>query len=139
MLSYQHVLCLVGLSDHCEVTAERACALRDLNKSKLSLLYFSDQFPLSAYAMGTIEVCSKPDTDAKKHLASLAGRLNVPIEQVFMEHLPVKEVLSGMINDQGVDLIVVGHKVSHGFLTNWLESPGEEVIHSASCDVWLVS
>mgnify|MGYP000229213235 CR=1 FL=1 len=140
MSYYQHILIGLDLSDESEQVLQRACAVGEKGKTKISLAHIIE--PLTfAYGgdipMDLSEVQDQLQAQASEQLAALASRIGVqPDDQHVLIGQPATE-LHQLSEDQGADLIVVGSHGRQG-LALLLGSTANGVLHGAKCDVLAV-
>lgn len=75
--------------------------------------------------------------EAKKHLLAVADQLEVNPDNCHLLHGDVADEIHQLVEQQNVDLIVLGSHGKHG-LKLLLGSTASSVLHGASCDVLAV-
>ncbi|MDO8846657.1 universal stress protein [Methylicorpusculum sp.] len=142
MQNYAHIMLATDFSDNSTLIADRAKALADSFKAKLSLLHVVDNLPIMDTAYGPdipfdIDLTEELMKSAKIRLTKLAGQLGVPASSQWLEFGSPKLEIVRVAEENEVDLIVVGSHGRHG-LALLLGSTANGVLHYAKCDVLAV-
>ena len=130
------------LSHDCEHIGARAVELAERFDARLSLLHVVEQIPvdLSDELMITPPVEPDPQLldDARAALDRLARTLNRPDASCQVETGFTKEEILRVVQDQAVDLLVLGRHSRHG-LALLLGSTARSVMNDCPCDVLAVN
>jgi universal stress protein A len=142
MENYKHILLAADFSEHGENVAKRAKDLADKFQAKLSIVHVMDNLLITDAAYGStipfdLDLTAELMAVAKKRLAKLAEKLNIPDDSYFMETGSPKLEIIRVAEENKVDLIVVGSHGRHGFAL-LLGSTANGVLHHALCDVLAV-
>ncbi|PKM11366.1 MAG: universal stress protein [Gammaproteobacteria bacterium HGW-Gammaproteobacteria-3] len=142
MENYKHILLATDFSEHCRTIAERAKAMADMHRGKLSLVHIVDNLPITDAAYGPvipfdIDLTGQLMDAAKIRLARLGEKFDVPKERRWLELGSPKTEIIRVAEANAVDLIVVGSHGRRG-LALLLGSTANGVLHHASCDVLAV-
>jgi universal stress protein A len=135
---YKHILLTTDLTDHAKKSADKALKLAKQDGARLTVLHVVE--PLPAYAMGymgSINLEEDMLEQARTNLAELGKELSVADNDLRIEMGSVKACIIKLVEELGVDLIVVGSHGRHG-LELLLGSTAAAVVHSATCDVLVV-
>ena len=141
MAGYKHIL-LAADFDQVETIANKAKALADTYHAALSLIHVVDNMPIPdpSYGMDAaldIDLTGEMIAAAKKQLSSLAQKLGVADDRLWVELGSPKLEITRIAEENNVDLIVVGSHGRHG-LALLLGSTSNGVLHHAKCDVLAV-
>jgi universal stress protein A len=141
MEGYKHILLAVDF-DQVDIVADRAKTLADTFKATLSLIHVVDNMPIpdTGYGMDAtleLDLTGEMIAAAKKQLATLAQKLGVPENRLYVELGSPKLEINRVAEENQVDLIVVGSHGTHG-LALLLGSTSNGVLHHAKCDVLAV-
>jgi universal stress protein A len=142
MESYKHILLAADFSEHGEDVADRAKDLAGRYQAKLSIVHVMDNLLISDAAYGStipfdLDLTAELMSAAKKRLANLAEKLNIPEDCRWIETGSPKLEIIRVAEENNVDLIVVGSHGRHGFAL-LLGSTANGVLHHAQCDVLAV-
>jgi universal stress protein A len=142
MAEYTHILLAVDFFDQTQRVAERAKALAETYKAKLSLIHVVDNMPLPDVGYGLdiaydVDLTGEMIAAAKQKLADLAQKLGVITGDIWVEMGSPKIEITRIAQEYQVDLIVVGSHGRHG-LALLLGSTSNGVLHHANCDVLAV-
>ena len=142
MENYKNILLAVDFYEHCEAVANRAKDLAIKYQAKLSIIHVVDSVPITDASYGadipfSMDITAELMAGAKKRLAKLAEKLNVPDDRVWLEMGSPKAEIIRVAKENNVDLIVVGSHGRHG-LALLLGSTANGVLHHARCDVLAV-
>ena len=142
METYQNILVAVDFYEQCEEITHKALALSHTYKAKLSIIHVVDNLPIldSSYGVEApfnMDLITELMDNAKKKLADLAEKLQIPTYQVFLEMGSPKSEIVRVAEENAVDLIVIGSHGRHG-LALLLGSTANGVLHYAKCDVLAV-
>lgn len=139
-MPYSHILIGLDLSDDCPTVLQKAVALAQSCKAKISLVHVIEPLAVSyggdlAMDLGNIQ--EQQTSTALASLKTLATSLPIP---VFQEHVLIGQTADEMhylAKQENCDLILVG---SHGRkgLALLLGSTSNSVLHGAECDVLAV-
>jgi universal stress protein A len=140
-MAYRHILAAVDLSEESDAVLQRARALADEYKARLSLC--SVVKPLTqvyggldmmAYTQAGVNFEEQALEQARSRLAELAGRFGIAAADAHVSiGAPATQVVE-TARSVGADLIVVGSHGKHG-LGLLLGSTANGVLHQAHCDV----
>jgi universal stress protein A len=142
MDSYKHILLAADFSEHGEDVANRAKELAERYQAKLSIVHVMDNLLITDAAYGStipfdLDLTAELMAAAKKRLANLAEKLNIPEDSRWIETGSPKLEIIRVAEENKVDLIVVGSHGRHGFAL-LLGSTANGVLHHALCDVLAV-
>jgi universal stress protein A len=142
MENYKHILLAVDFYEHCEAVANRAKDLVIKYQAKLSIVHVVDSLPITDASYGTdipfnMDLTTELMAGAKKRLAKLAEKLDVPEDRQWLEMGSPKTEIIRIAEENKVDLIVIGSHGRHG-LALLLGSTANGVLHHANCDVLAV-
>ncbi|HEY8034976.1 MAG TPA: universal stress protein [Methylobacter sp.] len=142
MDSYKHILLAADFSEHGEDVANRAKELAEKYQAKLSIVHVMDNLLITDAAYGStipfdLDLTAELMAAAKKRLANLAEKLNIPEDSRWIETGSPKLEIIRVAEENKVDLIVVGSHGRHGFAL-LLGSTANGVLHHALCDVLAV-
>lgn len=136
MRMYTHVLAAVDLSDDSKNLVAKAAVLAQANEAKLSLIHVVE--PLHAYGtfmtMDYSEIHARAKQHAENAMKALAESAKIPVENCIVTEGVPQELIHQVVNDKGVDLVVIG---SHGRkgISLLLGSTANAVLHGSTCDV----
>lgn len=141
MTAYRHLLLAVDFSAETESLVNRALALRDACRARLSLVHVVEYLPM-AYSgdLALPEDFSLEDElleIAQRRMLELGDRLGIPLPDRHVVAGTTTREIPRVAEDQGVDLILVGSHGRHG-LAMLLGSTANSVLHHARCDVLAV-
>jgi universal stress protein A len=142
MAGYKHILLAVDF-DQVETIADKAKTLANTYKAELSLIHVVDNMPIPDTGYGGmdatlgIDLTGEMIAAAKKQLSSLAQKLDVAEDRLWVELGSPKLEITRIAEKNKVDLIVVGSHGRHG-LALLLGSTSNGVLHYAKCDVLAV-
>jgi universal stress protein A len=143
METYQNILVAVDFYEQCVEITNKAIALSQTYNAKLSIIHVVDNLPLldSSYGVeapfNNMDLITELMDNAKKSIADLADKLQIPKDQVFLEMGNPKTEIVRVAEENKVDLIVIGSHGRHG-LALLLGSTANGVLHHARCDVLAV-
>lgn len=142
MENYKNILLAVDFYEHCEAVANRANDLAIKYQAKLSIIHVVDSMPITDATYGAdipfnMDLTTELMEGAKKRLAKLAEKLDIPKERLWLEMGSPKIEIIRVAEENKVDLIVVGSHGRHG-LALILGSTANGVLHHATCDVLAV-
>ena len=142
METYQNILVAVDFYEQGEEIINKALALSHTYKAKLSIIHVVDNLPMldSSYGVEApfnMDLITELMDNAKKTIADLAEKLQIPKDQVFLEMGSSKTEIVRVAEENKVDLIVIGSHGRHG-LALLLGSTANGVLHHAKCDVLAV-
>lgn len=136
MSDYRHVLIATDLFEGSEAVIRKA--KKAAENVKLSLIHVVEPLPGYGYAfVAPIEIEATLVEQAKKQLAALGKKYEIPSEHQHVLVGPVKMEILDFAAKEHVDLIIVGSHGRHG-LGLLLGSTANGVIHGATCDVLTV-
>ena len=140
MMSYQHILLAVDLTEESKQVADKAVLLAQQCNSQLSLIHVIE--PLSfAYGgdvpMDLSTIQEQLDEHAQQRLDEFSAQLPVEIKQVHVVSGHTESEIHRIAKETDIDLIVVGSHGRHG-LSLLLGSTANGVLHGAKCDVLAV-
>jgi universal stress protein A len=141
MTRYQHILCVVDLSEENVGVATRAAELARQNGARLSLLHVVEYIPIDLANELVLpqqqEIEEQLVKRAQQVLAELAGKLEFDrVEQAVVRGSTAGEIID-YAESQQADLIVIGRHGRHG-ISRLLGSTASAVLHHAPCDVLAV-
>jgi len=139
MEDYQHILIATDFSDLSTHVLERAQALAERHKSKLSICHILEDFPIADFVYEPMISVDMDMRDAmlesgKKHIAKIANTLAIPTENQWVEFGSPSNDIVRLAQKNNVDLIVIGSHGRHG-IKLLLGSTANAVLHHADCDV----
>lgn len=140
-LAYQHLLLAVDFAPETESVVERAQQFREHCQARLTLLHVVEHLPMS-YS-GDLVLPDDFDLEqelldvAKKEMAVLGERLDVPAEDRHIELGTTGRSILHAATEFNVDLIILGSHGRHG-LAALLGSTARTVLNGAGCDVLAV-
>ena len=138
---YRHILLATDLAADGEAVAERAQSLAQFYGAKLSILHVVDAIPLyfgnELVLPETQEIEAAMVERARERLAALTAKLGLAAGDGHVRSGVTKLEIVGFVEEEGVDLIVVGSHTRHG-LGHLLGSTANAVLHSVPCDVLAV-
>lgn len=142
MESYKHILLAADFSEHGEAVAYRAKDLAEKYRAKLSIVHVMDNLLVTDAVYGStipfdLDLTAELMSAAKKRLADLAEKLDIPNDCRWIETGSPKLEIIRVAEENNVDLIVVGSHGRHGFAL-LLGSTANGVLHHAQCDVLAV-
>jgi universal stress protein A len=140
IMSYQHILLAVDLTEESEQVAEKAVMLMRENQASLSLIHVIE--PLSfAYGgdvpMDLSTIQDQLDEQAQQRLSEFSSQLSVDIKQTHVVTGHTSSEIHRIAKETDIDLIIVGSHGRHG-LSLLLGSTANDVLHGAICDVLAV-
>lgn len=145
MPHYQHILAPVDFSPTCEKVVVQALELAKFYDAKMTLLHSVQDIPVGAEPFGepamlalSEELEQQWEENARNQMQALADKFELPLSVA-------RQVVHGFANDtilqfaqeQGVDLIVIGHSGRKGFF-GLLGSTANKVVKSAHCNVLVI-
>ena len=141
MTDYQHILCVVDLSDENFIVASRAAELATRYQAELRLLHVVEYIPIDLANELVLpqqqEIEEQLVIQAKKNLAALAAKIAVDQLQTVVVQGSTKSEILAYAEVHHSDLIVLGRHSRHG-LSRLLGSVANAVLHDATCDVMTV-
>ena len=135
MKPYQHVLIALDLSDYSEQLMKRAMELCETLGGSVSVVHVVE--PIPAYSFGYLgvedleEQVSKHATESVKRFAKTH---HLADSQCHVMHGSTKHEIGKFIEEQKVDLLMVGSHSRHGVQV-LLGSTANALMHVATCDV----
>jgi universal stress protein A len=138
---YKDLLLAVDFAPETEPVVVRAQELRMHFQARLTLLHVVEHLPMS-YS-GDLVLPDDFDLErellevAKKQMGVLGARLDVPIEDRYIEIGTTGRTILRLAAERNVDLIVLGSHGRHG-LAALLGSTARTVLNGAGCDVLAV-
>jgi len=138
---YEHLLLAVDFAPETEIVVERAEKMKEQWQARLSLLHVVEHLPMS-YS-GDLVLPDDFDLEqellevAKKQMAALGDRLDVPIEDRHIEIGSTGRTILRLAARLEAGLIVLGSHGRHG-LAALLGSTARTVLNGAGCDVLAV-
>ncbi len=142
METYQNILVAVDFYEQSDEITNKALALSKMYKAKLNIIHVVDNLPMldSGYGVESpfnMDLITELMDNAKKRIAVLAKKLQIPSDQVWLEMGSTKSEIVRVAEENKVDLIVMGSHGRHG-LALLLGSTANGVLHHAKCDVLAV-
>ncbi|MDZ7669006.1 MAG: universal stress protein [Gammaproteobacteria bacterium] len=143
-MAYKHVLAAVDTSEEAREVIERAKALAEEHKAKLSICsvvrpitHVYGGLDMMAYSQASVNFEEEALAQARKHIETEADRVQVKADDVHVGiGAPAPQIVD-TAETLGADLIVVGSHGKHG-LGLLLGSTANGVLHQAGCDVLTV-
>jgi len=141
MNDYQHILAAVDLSPESEQVAARAHDMAQHFQARLSLVHVVE--PVVAdpgYDMMPVIPVDVQDSlieRAQQYLTKLAGALAPTEVEQYAAVGSVKGEIFRLVEEQGVDLVVLGTHGRHG-VALLLGSTANALLHGTPCDVLAV-
>ena len=141
MKIYQHILLALDLHpEHDLATETRAVDISKESGAKLSIIHAVEHVTSYGAAFAYPALADLEEqvlAEAKIQLAECGSRLDVAIENQYVELGSPKSVLIDTAKRIGTDLIVVGSHTRHAFQF-FLGSTVNAILHEAPCDVLAV-
>ena len=142
METYQNILVAVDFYEQSDEITNKALALSKMYKAKLNIIHVVDNLPMldSGYGVESpfnMDLITELMDNAKKRIAGLAKKLQIPSDHVWLEMGSTKSEIVRVAEENKVDLIVMGSHGRHG-LALLLGSTANGVLHHAKCDVLAV-
>lgn len=142
MKSYQHILIATNLTDNSQVISDEAVSLAEKSGATLSLVHVIEFNPIM-YGGGEFAVPIDGDVEeslrsqARESLRAEGKRLGIPETHQWIASGATTEELVKVIDENSVDLIVLGNHEQHG-LAFLLGSTANALLHAMPCDVLAV-
>lgn len=142
MRDYKHVLLATDLSEESEVVASRALQIAKQADAKFSIAHIIEPTPMM-YGGGEFAIpldVGLEDTlqqTIQHKLTDQANRLGVSTEHQYTRSGSTKEALIELVNELGVDLLVVGSHDQKG-LALLMGSTANALLHVMPCDILAV-
>jgi universal stress protein A len=142
MQDYKHVLLATDLSEEGEPVALRALRIAEKNAAKVSIAHIIEPTPMM-YGGGEFAIpldVGLEETlqqETHKKLTRLGERLKVSPENQYIRNGATKETLIELVNELGVDLLIVGSHDQRG-LSLLLGSTANALLHAMPCDILAV-
>jgi universal stress protein A len=135
---YKQILFATDLTEDTAYLVEKVRDIRGLTGAKLSIIHVVEPLPGYSYAyLGIEDIEGQLLEEAKQSIAKLGVKLNVALQDQFVEVGPTKTKILKIADDVKADLIVCGSHGRHG-LSLLLGSTANAVLHGAKCDVLTV-
>jgi universal stress protein A len=139
-MSYKKILVAVDLTAESKAVADKAREVADLYKATLTMVHVVEPVVIdnANEAMPTIpyDIETTLVEHAKVHLDKLAQRLKGEVD-CKVEHGSVKREVFRLVEENNIDLIVVGTHGRHG-VGLLLGSTANAILHGTPCDVLAV-
>ncbi|MDB1124938.1 universal stress protein [Vibrio algarum] len=140
MMSYQHILVAVDLSDDSQLLLDKAADLAKATHAKLSLIYIDvmkdDEF--TQQIVNSFVRASENNNvlqNSKDQLNRLVENTSYPVEQTLVGFGGLSQELEDAVKEYEIDLIVCGHH--QGFWHN-IKSSAKKVLKSIPIEVLVV-
>lgn len=140
MAQYQHILLATDFSEESEAVVKRACALRDSNQCRLSIIHVLEPISIAyggEFPVDLGDLHKELEKQASEKLDQLSQELNVTKDHCYLEVGITEKEIIRVAEDQKADLVVLGSHGRHG-LSLLLGSTANAVLHHAKCDVLAV-
>jgi universal stress protein A len=141
MSLYQHILCVVDLSEDNMEIATRAAEMARLNEARLTLLHVVEYIPIDLANELVLpqqqEIEEQLVERAQRALSGLADKLSCGQVAVSVMRGSTTGEIIDCAQSQQADLIVIGRHGRHG-ISRLLGSTASAVLHHAPCDVLAV-
>lgn len=138
MVKYKHILLATDLMKETKAVEQKAIEFAKQMKAKLSIIHVVEPLPGYGYAyIGVADVEMQLLDEAKKQLAIMGKKYNIPKQNQFLEFGSTSSEIVHTAEKKKADLIVIGSHSRHG-LELLLGSTANSVIHHAKCDVLTV-
>lgn len=135
---YQSLLCLVALNAENEEVVSKAKALAQTFSARLKLLHVVEYVPLTgtedAMLTAPISISEELEQRARDQMARLAQHHALTAEQCEVISGDLVTELNSAIEDNQVDLVVVGNHQRKG-LSALFDHAEDAVLHRCSCDL----
>jgi universal stress protein A len=141
MDAYQHILVALDLSNEAPQVAERGKDLATRYAAKMSLVHVVEPIIVdNSYDLMTSLPAELDDSlveRAKTFLTKITAQLNLSEVQQIVTLGSTRSEIFRIVDEQGVDLIVIGTHGRHG-VGLLLGSTATSILHGAPCDVHAV-
>lgn len=137
MSPYQHLLAAIVFDDAGLAVLDRAHALADQFGARLSLLHVIEYTPIESgeLLMTTpYDVARQLEDEARGKLQALCRKHSLPEDCAHVSTGTVVTQIEQLVQQQGVDLVIVGHQPRKG-LAAWFSHTEDNLVHRAPCDV----
>lgn len=138
---YSHVLLATDLLDETSMVTDKAKHLVELYQAKLSVIHVVESIPIyfgnELVLPETQEIERQLVERATEKMTELCKTLNIPESQGHVEVGVTKLEVIDFVEQNDVDLIVLGSHSRHG-LQHLLGSTARAVVNTANCDVLAV-
>lgn len=135
---YKHILFATDLTEDTDFIIEKVRGMRDLLKTKLSIIHVVEPLPGYSYAyLGIEDIEGQLINEARISIEKLGSNLGVDANNQFIEVGPTKTKILKIAEDLGADLIICGSHGRHG-ISLILGSTANAILHGAKCDVLTV-
>ncbi len=135
---YKKILLAVDLHpSYDEYTAQRAVDFAKERGAKLYIIHCVEGIHAYGAAQGyqlIMEVEQQVEQEAKKALADLSTKCEIPADQQIIANGPPQRIVLEQAKALKVDLIIVGGHGRHG-ISLLLGSTADGIMHHADCDV----
>jgi universal stress protein A len=141
-MDYSHILLAVDLTDESTstVVSNRAVALAQQNNARLSLIHVIEPISVAYGGDAPIdlsEIQEKLYVHARGRMKSFSEQFGVQTSHQFLVSGNMKTEVHRIVEQEGVDLVVVGSHGRHG-LGLLLGSTVNSILHGSTCDVLAV-
>ena len=141
MRAYTNVLMAVDLSPGTEHLMERAAELARFYQARLSVVHVVEYLPMTMdneFIMPmSLEMQESLLENARIQLGGLLANKGLDDVSKFVELGSAKLEILRLIDEQSIDLVVLGAHGRHG-IARVLGSTANAVIHASACDVLVV-
>lgn len=139
MLQYQRVLFASDLSLASENVGEKAAAIAQNSGSQLHMVHaLHDESPMAAGGEIALPAGDMLEDErianCEAEFLAQAQRLGVAAANQYFVEGSVRQVIVDLVNDKGIDLIVVGSHDRHG-VGLLFPSTGDAIFHAMPCDI----
>ena len=141
-MSYQHVLAAVDMSQHSQLVIASATDVARRCDAKLSLLHvIQGQLTLveqeNYFSHQVIGAEMEVEEKIRQAMLSLVPNDLINVQQASVLSGSVKHEVSQFVQDNTIDLLVIGTHGHHG-IGNLMGSQANALLHVATCDVLAV-
>lgn len=139
MSNYQHILVPVDFSESSDRTIQKALALRDLHKAKLTLVNYVEPLPATCFGEVVSEIEEGMERTARNKIKQLAERHQIAATDIRIEIGRAKSGIPTLAKSLQADLIVIGSHGHHSALGNFfVGSTTSRVANHSPCDVFII-
>ncbi|OIZ98473.1 universal stress protein UspA [Rickettsiella grylli] len=141
MSIYKNILVAIDLHPTCdEIILKRAHAFVKEGQGRLSVIHAVEH--INAYGVAqaypaVIDLEGEMLSEAKKQLADVSKKFDIPVKQQYVEVGSPKIVILDKMKQLKTDLIIIGSHGRHG-IGILFGSTASAVIHHLSCDALVV-
>ena len=140
MENYAHILVAIDFTDKIESVIGRAQQLVEFNQARMSFIHVVEPAPVDFLDQSLLVDINLEELilkNARDKMQQLADKYQIDESHYWIKIGSVKSEILHTVEEQNVDLLVVGSHGRHG-LELLLGSTANAVLHGASCDVLAV-